>query len=90
MSKEIGGMVRSKWVKGIGSARPESAPTARRLARAPWRPRSGASPPFSDAEVATMSATTSATTGRRYGPQPTRVLAGKKERHRRDSNQGRC
>ena len=30
-------------------------------------PRIGASPPFSDAEVATMSATTSATTGRRYG-----------------------
>ena len=30
-------------------------------------PRSGASPPFDDAEVATMSATTSAMTGRRYG-----------------------
>ena len=30
-------------------------------------PRSGASPPFGDAEVATMSATTSATTGWRYG-----------------------
>ena len=30
-------------------------------------PRSGASPPVGDAEVATMSATTSATTGRRYG-----------------------
>ena len=30
-------------------------------------PRGGASPPFDDAEVAMMSATTSATTGRRYG-----------------------
>ena len=30
-------------------------------------PRGGASPPFGDAEVAMMSATTSATTGRRYG-----------------------
>ena len=35
MSKEVGGMVRSKRVKGIRSARPESAPTARRLGRAP-------------------------------------------------------
>ena len=30
-------------------------------------PRGGAAPPFGDAEVAMMSATTSATTGRRYG-----------------------
>ena len=33
------------------------------------RPCRGAPPPFADAEVATMSATTSATTGRRYGLQ---------------------
>ena len=33
------------------------------------RPCRGAPPPFADAEVATMSATTSATTGRRYGIQ---------------------
>ena len=34
------------------------------------RPSRGAPPPFADAEVATMSATTSATTGRRYGLEP--------------------
>ena len=33
------------------------------------RPCRGAPPPFADAEVATMSATTAATTGRRYGIQ---------------------
>ena len=34
-------MVQSKRVKGAGSARPESAPTARRLGREAWRPGSG-------------------------------------------------
>ena len=36
MSKEVGGMVQSKRVQGA-----ESAPTARRLGREPWRPGSG-------------------------------------------------
>ena len=34
-------MVRSRRVKGAGSARPESAPTQRRLRRGPWRPGNG-------------------------------------------------
>ena len=33
MSKEVGGMVGARRVKRAGSARPESAPTARRLGR---------------------------------------------------------
>ena len=41
MSKEVGGMVGSRRVTGAGSARPESAPTARRLGREPWHPASG-------------------------------------------------
>ena len=36
MSKEVGGMVGSRRVQGA-----ESAPTARRLGRGPWRPGSG-------------------------------------------------
>ena len=36
MSKEVAGMVQSRRVQGA-----ESAPTARRLARGPWRPGSG-------------------------------------------------
>ncbi len=41
MSKEVGGMVQSRRVKGTGSARPESGPTLRRLGRGPWRLGSG-------------------------------------------------
>ena len=33
MSKEVGGMVGSRREKGVVSARPDSAPTARRLTR---------------------------------------------------------
>ena len=113
-------MVRSRTVKGSGSARTEgarratggradvcggrggglgawaavergpearrrAAPAARRVARrgptTHWGPvdgeravagagsSCGTPPPFADAEVAAMSATTSATTGRRYGLQ---------------------
>ena len=41
MSQEVGDMARSRRVKRTASARPESAPTARRLGWGPWRPGNG-------------------------------------------------